>query len=75
MGSEANQEEKKPGMKEQEHQHKGILAFRLFKSNILGLEDKIYESWTLKHAMQFTKTSEAITDYVQINFNGREANL
>ena len=69
MGSETNQKGKKTGMKERDHRRRGTSSFKPFKSIIPGPEYKIYESGALKHAMQFTKTSEAIADYVQINFN------
>ena len=51
MGSEGNQEEKKPGMKERDRRRKRMQSFRSFKSNIPGLEDKIYKSGAVKHAV------------------------
>ena len=69
MGSESNHEEKKPGTTEWDHRRKGTPSFRSFKSSIPGLDDKIYKSGAVKHAAQFTKTSEEIADYVQTNFN------
>ena len=34
-----------------------------------GLKDKVFKSEAVKHAAQFTKMLEAITECMQINFN------
>ena len=40
--------------------------YKAFKSKVEGLEDAVFESGSVEHAAQFTKTLEGIADYVQI---------
>ena len=48
---------------------KGRSIFKPFKIIIIGLKDKVFKSGEVKDDAQFTKTSEEIADYVQMNFN------
>ena len=69
MGLEDSSEDKKQVASGHDPRWKSELALKPFKSSIVGCEGKIFESDAVKNAAQFTKTFEAIADYVQINFN------
>ena len=62
-------EEKKLTSQVQENRKKGSMPSKLFKGKTEGLEDAIFESGAVRHAAQFTKTVEALADYVQVKFN------
>ena len=43
--------------------------YKEFKSKVEGLEDAFFESGSVKHAAQFTKTLEEIADYIKTKYN------
>ena len=71
---ENNSEDKKPAQREQESRRRGAMTYKQFKGEVIGLEEYAYESRAVKHAAQFTKISEAIANYVQVNYNTEVAN-
>ena len=67
MNSELK-EEKKLATKGWDDKKKWLMH-KAFKSRVEGLKDAVFESGSLKHAAQFTKTLEEIIDYIQIKYN------
>ena len=49
--------------------------YKVFKSRVEGLKDAVFESGTVKHAVQFTKTLQEIVDYIQIKYNSDVARM
>ena len=52
-----------------------MTVYKPFKSKVEGLEDTVFESGAVKHAVQFTKTLEEIAYYIQKKFNSDVAKM
>ena len=61
MNNEEMKDEKKFNAKGRDGKHKK-LVYKPFKRKVNGLEDAVFESGAIKHAVQFTKTLEEITN-------------
>ena len=48
---------------------------KAFKSRVVGLKDAVFDSKSVKHAVQFDKTLEEIADYVQVKYNNDVARM